>query len=114
MIIDAILARILHTPTPTLLMAAAVTCFLIGLLGCLSISLIMQAFERTPSARARRAKEVPVEAAKKIGELSARVLAGLDREKALREENARLRGLVDEEANHGRNWRARVHEGARQ
>lgn len=87
----------------------AVFGFAYAVLVMVGFALILRALDNTRQAKERRAREVPAEARARIGELSALVLDGQKRERALTAENARLRGLVDEESNHGRNWRARVH-----
>ena len=83
-------------------------CLVLGIIGSLVVPLFLHLLEHTKVAKARRAREYPAEAQRRIGELSARLVQEQDRSVKLEQENAELRRLNLERHQFNRDHDARV------
>lgn len=83
-------------------------CLVLGIVGSLVVPLFLHLLDHTKAARARRAREYPAEARRRIGELSDRLLKAQEHAAGLEKENAELRGLSAERRQFNRDHDARV------
>ena len=109
MIANALVNHLLSLSQQRLLGVLCLVAFGCGLLGAVVPWLLATLAEQTPRAKARRRRETNADAAATIQRLRAQcheLRASLDE---AHRTNATLVGLVNEEANHNRNWDAQAH-----